>query len=354
MSRPVGLGIAGCGVIGTQHLRTVSGLDCAQVHAVLDLDGARARRAADAWHVPRVCASLGEMLTLTEVEAVLLAFPPAGRLSLARQVMDAGRHLLLEKPAAKGAAEIRLLQAWRPKGIVAATCASRFRLTATYPEVRRLLDGDPVGRWRHIHFRSLVPAGPRPVTPPPAWRLSKGLNGGGILMNWGVYDFDFVLNLGPEPLRPRQARAAMWGIGSNLQDTVHPDSDAETHVAAWIDCADGVTIQYERGEYLPGPARSDLVLTGEHGRLDLQMVPRPETEDRLYKTVPAEGRRLAWSRRLPEPMPDLHTGVLEDFCRAVREGVPPASDLNSALRVQAVIDACYRSAESGSPATISC
>ncbi len=346
---PVGLGIVGCGVIGAHHVRSAAGLACARVAAVLDREPDRAHALAAAWDVPRVCTHLREMLVLDDVEAVILAIPPADRLPLAQQVLATGHHLLLEKPVAMHAGEVQQLAAWQAPGIVVAGCSARFRCVPTFPAIQRILAAGTLGILRGISFRSLVQPPSRPDVLPPAWRLQRRLNGGGILMNWGSYDFDYLWGMGPEPLEPRTVQAVMWPISPDLADFVVPDSDGETHVCAWIECADGTPIIYERGEYLPGAGQSTFRITGDKGSLELTMVPTRGAADVLWRTHPEAGQVRTLVQQHPDRPVDLHAGVVADFCRALRSDAAPATDLNHAFRVQATLDACYRSAASGKP-----
>ena len=347
MTLPVGLGVVGCGFIGTSHVRSATGLDCARVEAVLDLEPERAYALASAWDVPRVCTDIREMLSLSEVEAVVLAIPPVHRLPLAESILESGRHLLLEKPVAMHAGEVRRIIAWRDTGIVVAACSSRFRCVETFPAIRRILAQDVLGELRCISFQALVQTPSRPDSLPPAWRLQSRLNGGGVLMNWGSYDFDYLWGLWPDLLEPHTVKAHMWSLGPDLATFVVPESDGETHVCAWIECANGVHIAYERGEYMPSPHQSALRITGDKGSLELTMVPTRGATDVLWRTHPESGQVRIPVQDHPDHSVDLHSGVLADFCRAVRTASPPATDLHHAFRVQATLDACYRSAASG-------
>lgn len=352
MTIPVGLGVVGCGVIGTQHVRVAAALPCASPRAVLDLERDRSEALAAAHGVPRVCGDLEEMLALPEIEAVVMAVPAAFRMPLSRQVLAAGRHLLLEKPVAMNADEVRRLASWRGPDQVVACCTARFRCLGSFGPVRKVLEGGRLGLPRGTVFRALVSAPPRPDVLPPAWRLQSRLNGGGVLMNWGCYDLDYLLGMWPEPLVPHTVCARMWGLGPDYQDFVVPASDGETHVTAWIECADGFQISYERGEYHPGPRRAEFQVFGDRGSLDLTMVPNRGQVDTLWRSDDAAGCVSETVQCHPDRAADLHSGVVEDFCRAVRSGSKPAAGLEFSFRVQATLDAMYRSAQAGCPVEV--
>lgn len=347
MTSPVGIGVVGCGVIGTQHVRVASALPCARPRAVLDLERDRAEALAAAHGVPKVCADLDEMLALPEVEAVVMAVPAAFRMPMSKRILAAGRHLLLEKPVALNADEVRQLASWRGSDQVVACCAARFRCLGSFVPVHEVLAAGKLGTPQGMVFRALTPAPPRPEILPPAWRLQSRLNGGGVLMNWGCYDLDYLLGMWPEPLAPRTVSARMWGLRPDYQNFVVPDSDGETHVAAWIECEDGFQISYERGEYHPGPRRAEFQVFGDRGSLDLTMVPNRGRVDTLWRSDDVAGYVSETVQCHPDRAADLHSGVVEDFCRAVRSGSEPAAGLEFSFRVQATLDAMYRSARDG-------
>ena len=71
-----------------------------------------------------------------------------------------------------------------------------------------------IGRLRTIRVQALFPpAAARPENPP-AWRLIRRLNGGGILVNWGSYDLDFVLGVLDWSFTPQTVSArTFWSPG---------------------------------------------------------------------------------------------------------------------------------------------
>ena len=230
---------------------------------------------------------------------------------------------------------------------VAACCSSRFHFLESTRIVTDWIGRGKLGALRLLRCRAIFPARPAPETPPPAWRLSRELNGGGILVNWGCYDLDYLLGISGWRLRPQTVLAQSWGVPSTFAETVAPASDAETHIAGLVRCADGIALTYERGEYTAAQAETSWEVIGEAGSLRLWMTPAQEKEilqfegDRAKGTIP----RTLWAGS--ESYNDIHRALLEDFATAVRTGCPPKTTLAQALLVQQITDALYRSAEGG-------
>ena len=106
----LGVAVVGVGRWGSKLLSVLGQFDGCRV--VLVHDGSEARAAEAAATVPSVgvAASFDEVLTNDQVHAVLLATPPETHGSLARQVLEAGKHVFVEKPMATSFADALALE----------------------------------------------------------------------------------------------------------------------------------------------------------------------------------------------------------------------------------------------------
>ena len=100
-ARPLGVAIAGIGNAGHESLRAFGALDWARVRAMVDLNGGRAAGvAADAGVECAIHRDLGAALADDEVDAVVIATTNSLHAAMAAAAARAGKHILLEKPAA--------------------------------------------------------------------------------------------------------------------------------------------------------------------------------------------------------------------------------------------------------------
>ena len=279
------------------------------------------------------------------MEAVVLALPTGVRFDPARTALASGKHILLEKPPAMNTAQIDELIALRGDR-VAACCSARYRFTAAARKAAEFLATGALGRLRLVHCRATRPPSPSAVAAPPAWRVSRALNGGGILMNWGVYDLDYLLGLTGWTVQPRWVLARTWPVGSDFTDWVAPGSDAETHVSAMMLCEDRIALTLERGEFVPTPATGVWQFTGEKGALRLDMITGDRQRIVHDHFIPGEGVRSDEIFAGASTGDALHSGVVEDFAHAIRSGDSPATTLENARLLQQLFDGIYRSAES--------
>src|SRR6516162_3236543 len=102
------IAVAGCGYWGAKHVRVLHGLDDVEEVIVVDSCEDRARKLARSyksasWHTALAPA-------LAEADAVVVATPPSTHVAVALQAIEAGKHVLVEKPLAPTTRDARLLQ----------------------------------------------------------------------------------------------------------------------------------------------------------------------------------------------------------------------------------------------------
>ncbi|MGQ9682188.1 MAG: Gfo/Idh/MocA family protein [Anaerolineae bacterium] len=344
--RKVALGVIGCGVIGQYHLQAAVDSPLIDLVALADVREEARQQASNRYGVWKAYADGKDLLEDPSIEAVVLAMPTCWRTELALLAFARNKHVLLEKPVAMNAAEVRQMIAARGD-LAAGCCSARYRFLPSAEAVTQFLAGGALGTLRVIRARAIAPADPPPACTPPAWRLIKALNGGGILANWGCYDLDYLLGITGWSLRPQQVLAQTWTVPPLFEPHVAPGSDAETHVAALIRCQGGEVITYERGEYMAAHGEEAWQIIGSQGSLRLNM--RPGAGKAIVHDA-GSAQEGVTSQVLWEGDADdapLHVGPVQDFVAAILEQRPPKTSLEQALVIQQITDAIYASAKKG-------
>ena len=343
------IAIIGCGVIAQYHLRAVAKLTTARVAAVCDVRIDVAQKTAAEFNIPRWTGSASELFADPSIDAVILALPANLRTALALEAFKHGKHVLTEKPVAMNAAEVRTLIAAQ-NGRVGAVCSSRYQFFASARAARAFLRTGALGALRTITCRGVNPAGPPPKNSPPAWRLRRDLNGGGIFVNWGCYDLDYLLGLLDFKLTPQSALARTWQVGAPYTAYAAPGSDAETHVAALITFAEGCVLNYERAEFSTLPPDNRWQITGERGTLTLQMLKAKTANVVLTEPDAEKGTRtrVIWEGDESGLLCE-HEGVAADFVEAILQKREPQTSLKNALLFARIADAIYASSASSKP-----
>lgn len=340
----VKLGIIGCGVIGQFHAKGAAESDRIELVAVADLREELAVKTAKQYSAAHTFTSADELIN-SDVEAVVLAVPAGFRGPLAEKTLAAGKHLLLEKPVAMNAEQARSLLAVQGDLIVGC-CSSRYRFTRSAQIATEMVASGTIGEVRVMRCRVTSGAATAPGLPPPPWRVSKSMNGGGVLVNWGTYDLDVLLGVTGFSLEPSQVMAQAWPVPPMFASRLASGSDAEEHVAAIIRFEGGAVLQLEIAEQFPGPSEDILQLSGTCGSLHLNNKNREgsslihlkgDSESGVVSKVLLEG---------PDGV-DINSAVVQDFGSAVLEKRPPKTSLQQALMIVRITDAIYESAETG-------
>lgn len=304
-----------------EALRTLD----ARVVAVSDEDFPRARRCAETLG----CHAYPDAAELLDREDVDLAFafaPHNRMLRLLTTLVERNQPFAMEKPMALRGADLeRLLPRIEASGIFAGVAFVR-RLGGIGGALLRVRDelGDL------IQFRHRFIGGPlkRYVDWGCPWMLDRERAGGGCMMNFGTHAFDLFLTLVAEPVASVFCRTTNRLHGTNVEDSA----------TVFLQTASGVQATLESGYLLPAEPKEDLMslaTSTAYASNDRAANPRPTIRFR-------DGRTLT----VLDDEPD-YSDYVADVIRRFRAGEPPVADARDMTRALFVINAAYRSAETG-------
>jgi predicted dehydrogenase len=186
----IGVAVVGTGFGQKIHIPGFQEHHRTQVVAVYHRSIEKAQVIAAAHQVPAACQTIEEIVALPAVQAVSISTPPFLHYEMAKTVLSAGKHLLLEKPTALSVAEAQSLQklAIDHKAV---TCLDfEFRYVPVWQRFAELLSDGVVGQKRLIKIDWLV-SGRADPTRPWNWYARKD-QGGGALGALGSHMFDYI------------------------------------------------------------------------------------------------------------------------------------------------------------------
>lgn len=180
ISQPLGVGIIGLGEIGQFHLRGYLAASGARVVAVSDIDpGLLARTAAG--HHAAAYANYEDLLEDAEVSVVSVCLPHSLHLPVTLAALNAGKHVLIEKPLAMTVAEADQIIAAADAAAVTVGLQHNQIFYPPHVRAKELIDSGQLGDPVHIRLRLGIGgkfAG---------WRADPTVTGGGLMHDAGVH-----------------------------------------------------------------------------------------------------------------------------------------------------------------------
>lgn len=156
MNNKLGVAVVGTGFGRKIHIPGLQVHSRTDVVAVYHRNLERAQALAQAHTIPQACDRLEDLLALPEVNAVAIATPPFLHYEMAHQVLQARKHLLLEKPTTLNAVQAReLCQLATAQGVVA-MMDFEFRFVPAWQRLAEYLKDGYVGQKRLIKIDWLV------------------------------------------------------------------------------------------------------------------------------------------------------------------------------------------------------
>ena len=154
-SKPLVLAQFGCGYWGPNLLRNYSAVSGCEVRYVVD--SSPERRAFVETNFPRTRAvdSIDIALNDPEVAAVVIATPAATHFGLAKKVLEAGKHVFVEKPLATKTSEVDELAQCAVEQRLIVMAGHTFVYNAAVRHVKELIDGRELGDIRYIYSQRL-------------------------------------------------------------------------------------------------------------------------------------------------------------------------------------------------------
>ncbi len=191
MAERVRFGILGCGVIGPHHAQAIAGLaDDAVLVAVADRHLECAEKLAQQYNIAAY-SSLDDLLRHPELDAICICTPSGEHATDAAAVLDAGKHVVVEKPVDVTLEAIDRLLATRRAKSQKVAVISQHRFDISTRIVRDAVEQGRLGRltvgtaqvrwWRS---QAYYDSG--------AWRGTWALDGGGALMNQSIHTIDLL------------------------------------------------------------------------------------------------------------------------------------------------------------------
>lgn len=351
MSTPkLRLGIIGLGNMGTGHMMNILNgkVPNVELTAVCDISPDRLTFAKDRPpDLPRFTDS-DELIASGLCEAILIATPHYFHPPIAIQALDAGLHVLTEKPAGVRVSDvIEMNRAADRSGKVFGIMFNQ-RTGELFQKAREMVQSGKLGAPRRLTWIITGWYRTEAYYRSGDWRGSWAGEGGGVLLNQAPHNLDLL--------------QWIFGMPSTLLASCTPGKyhaiEVEDEAILTMEYENGATAQFitTTGEY-PGTNRLEIV--GDRGKIVLEsgilrhfdngFSVAEHSKTATSGSCQQKPTVTEYTASAPER---AHAGVLTDFAQAILSGTPLVADGREGLQMLSLANAAYLSSWEGRKVTL--
>jgi len=333
------LGIVGLGKMGVMHAAMASQCEGAKVAALIDLDPKLAAHVKSIGVEAPCYQSLEEARKATRLDALVIAAPSFAHLPLASEALQAGLHVLCEKPLAYSLedAQAMVRAASAHPGQVNAVAFMKGHM-GLFVDTARVLREGVLGEVRRFHASVYLS---QVFSPKSGWTFTRERSGGGVLINTGIHLIHLC--------------SLLFGRVTALYCKARPmHSNVEDTLTAILEFENGAFGSVDMSWSVPGyeTESTRIVAEGSNGTMELDDLRR-----RLHLLSPwndlPKGVSVAHQAQFdqakfsltPDYAGEGYYREMEDFVAAIRASRPARYTFEDGLQIQRIVDALYRSAD---------
>ena len=324
--------VIGLGWPGIQHLKGYIADPRSEVIAVCDLDKGHAKQVASEYKIPRIYTDHLKMLENNDVDAVSVCLPNFLHAPISIDALNAGKHVLCEKPPARNAAEAKAMADAADQNGRTLMYALVQRFDGSTQRLKQLVQADELGE---IYFgkagyvrRRGIPVGKE------GWFVDKERSGGGALIDIGVHALDCVWWLMNAP-RPVEVMGTSYSHFKHLvPDDIKYDVDDATF--AQIRFENGATIILETTWALNLPGDNYIKVSGTKAGASLSPFTLYTEKDGKELDKPLEGASI-----------NSFDEEVKHFIGCIIDEKEPISSAEQGIMLMQMLDGIYESAQKG-------
>lgn len=345
MAEPLGIGIAGAGIIGNVHARALQDLsDVGRVVAVAEPREDAGRELASAndatWY-----GSLEEMLGDPAVQVVVIATPSGMHPDHAVMAAKAGKHIITEKPMAISPDGLQRMISAVEENDVEMAVIFQNRLSRDIVKAKRAVEAGMIGKpilgnaivhWKRTQDYYEANGG---------WRGTWELDGGGSLMNQSIHTIDLV----------QWIMGGIASVSANIATLSHDIETEDTATASVVFRSGALgTIQGTTSASADLPVKVEVIGTGGRVVIEKGVLTVWEGDSELTDDLLADSDKEFVAGWEPdERFGAAHQRQLRLILEALQEGETPPVPASEARKAVDIILAIYESAKTGKRVPIS-
>jgi predicted dehydrogenase len=342
------IGIIGAGMIANVHAEAALAVGTSIV-AVYDSKEKRTK----SFHEKFGCdieSTVGALLARPDIDGIVIAVPNDQHASLAIQALNAGHHVLLEKPMAMSLSQCDDIIAARDESGKVLQMGFVCRYSPAAMKAKELIDRGAIGNVQHVEATLLRQRG---IPGLGGWFTTKAKSGGGCLIDIGVHLIDLSMHLTStqSPSRVSGSCHQAFTVCSYAYEEMWstPETngtfDVEDRIRATVHDKSGVSFHYNVSwaTHLPENTMKDgLVIEGTDGALVVDLWSDEMTRGFAVDGLPQQ-ENITFE--VTEPWDDAFQAEHKAFASAISNGTldDGAGSGEDGRVVQSVVEAIYAS-----------
>jgi len=340
------VGVIGVGGIARTHMPGWTASELAEVVAGSDIQEGALQQWGTANGVSKLSTNVDDIINDPDIDIIDVCTPNMYHAPLSIAALEAGKHVICEKPLAPTPGEIEKMIAARDASGKMLMTAQHFRFKGNSQALKAEINAGALGDIYHARSWMLRRAG---FLPGPGFVL-KQHSGGGATIDIGVHILDLTLWMmgNPNPISvngvARTELAQMEGQFSVWSSNAIPkDWDVEEFAAAFIRFDNGATPILEVSWLLHHDIIGEDMQMWLYGTQGGSHWPKGE----IYYTNYATQQHYNKSLKLTSDTMEPHALECVEFAKAITDGAPSPVPAEQSLQVLTILDAIYKSEQTG-------
>jgi len=345
--KKIKIAIIGCGAIANNaHIPAYMQNSEAEIVYFCDIILERAENAAKLYGGGKAIADYKEILSDTEVEAVSICTPNNVHPQITKDFLEAGKHVLCEKPAARTYEEALTMQKVQHSTGKILNIGVCNRFNTAVNRIRNSIINGELGEVYHVYvsFRSH-----RSIPGLGGAFTTKAIAGGGALIDWGVHFLDIVMYCTNDPKPQTVSGQAYSKLGKNMEEYTYTDMwagppnysgtyDVDDFVTAFIR-TEGPTISLN-GAWAQNIGKEEMFIDfiGDKAGIRLQY----GGNYTMYSTK--DGALLETNPKYT--VTNHYNNEVDSFIECIKSGKKNAADIDKAIITASIMQAIYDSSDS--------
>jgi len=348
MNSPLKVGVIGVGGIAGWHMPGWEASPHTEVIAGSDVNQEALEKWAADWHVKNISTHTADLLNNPDIDIIDICTPNSYHTELTTAALEAGKHVICEKPLAPTPQEIEAMIKARDSSGKLLMTAQHFRFMGKSKALKSEIENGRLGNIYHARSwmlrRIFIPTRPS--------FLMKQHNGGGATIDIGVHILDLTLWFmgNPQPVtvtgvaRTEIAKIpGAFGAWDNYANVPADVMDVEEMAIGFVRFENGATLILEVSWMLHHDTEGEDMQMWLYGNKGGAHWPKCEILQTNYDSKQLYNQSLQLTKNISEP----HAQECIEFAQAIVDGAPSPVPAEQSLQVMQILDAIYLSQKSG-------